>query len=321
VLVFADADDAGVARLVAVLERRLNVTWWRFGISESSVSVDVDERGFRLEQPEARVCSTAIREADVIVYRRRLMQPRPLVISDLPSPEDRGFSEREWTSVIEGLLLAEERNGHATWLNSPSATLLTHNKLALLLHAARAGMPVPAFSLSTPVRFPTSSRGELVVKAISSNEQIDTTRHFSTALLSRGDLRDLPGARLPTPSLLQEYVPADIELRVFYLFGAFFALALKPSRDHVDIRRVPRSELAPRAHDLAPELRHALAGLAEDFALGYCTFDLAIPNDGPPVLLDITPNGDWDHFESDAAPVVSEFLADTIAAHISGSVR
>ncbi len=233
-LVFADADDAGVARLVAGLERRLDVTWWRFGIPEGSVSVDVDEHGFRLEQPEVRVCSTAIREAGVIVYRRRLMQPRPLVISDLPSPEDRGFSEREWTSVIEGLLLAEEREGDATWLNSPSATLLTHNKLALLLHAARMGMAVPAFSLSNPVRFPPSSRGELVVKAISSNERIDSTRHFSTALLSREDLRDLPGARLPTPSLLQEYVPADIELRVFYLLGAFFALALTPSREHVE---------------------------------------------------------------------------------------
>ena len=105
------------------------------------------------------------------------------------------------------------------------------------------------------------------------------------------------------------------------MLGAFFVLALTPSRDHVDIRHVPRAKLAPRAHDLAPELRHALAGLAGAFALGYCTFDLAIPSDGPAVLLDITPNGDWDHFESDAAPVVSEFLADTIAAHISGSVR
>lgn len=320
-LVFADADDAGVARLVAGLARRLNVTWWRFGIPESSVSVDVGERGFHLEQPGARVTSATIREAGVIVYRRRLMQPRPLVISDLPSPEDRGFSEREWTSLIEGLLLAEERGGDATWLNPPSATLLTHNKLALLLHAARMGAVVPAFSVSTPVRFPASSRGELVVKAISSNERIDHTRHFSTALLSREDLRDLPGARLPTPSLLQEYVPADTELRVFYMLGAFFALALTPSRDHVDIRHVPRAELAPRAHDLAPGLRHALANLAGAFALGYCTFDLAIARDGPPVLLDITPNGDWDHFESDAAPVVSEFLADTIVAHISGSVR
>lgn len=320
-LVFADADDVGVSRLVASLETRLSVTWWRFGVPESSVSVDVDRSGFHLEQPKARVCSNAIREAEVIVYRRRLIQPRPLVLSDLPAPEDRSFSEREWTSLIEGLLLAEEREAHATWLNSPSAALLTHNKLALLLRAARMGLPVPAFSLSTPVRFPSRSRDELVAKAISSNERIDTTRYFSTRLLSREDLRNLPGEHLPTPSLLQEYVPADIELRVFYLLGAFLSLALTPSRDHVDIRYTPRTELAPRVHDLEPELRHALARLASVLALGYCTFDLVIPAGGSPVLLDITPNGDWAHFESDSAPVVTEFLADTIATHILDSAR
>lgn len=319
-LVFADADDIGVSRLVSSLKSRLSVTWWRFGVPESSVSVDVDESGFRLEQPQVRLCSTAIREADVIIYRRRLMQPRPLVLSDLPSHDDRGFSEREWTSLIEGLLLAEERNGDATWLNLPSATLLTHNKLALLLRAARMGLPVPPFSLSTPVRFPPSSHGGLVAKAISSNERIDTARYFSTALLSCEDLRNLPGARLPTPSLLQEYVPADVELRVFYLLGAFFSLALTPSHDHIDIRHAPRAELAPQAHDLTLELRQALTGLASAFSLAYCTFDLVIPGDGPPALLDITPNGDWDHFESDKAPVVTEFLADTIVAHISGSM-
>ena len=300
---------------------RLGISWWRFGLPESSISVYADDKGFQLEQPGARVSSADLQHAPVVIYRRRLLQPRPLVVSELPSAEDREFSEREWTSLIEGLLLAEERDSHATWLNPPSAALLTNNKLPLLSRAARMGLPVPTFAVSTPVRFPPSARGELVAKAISSNQQISANRYFSTALLSREDLRDLPGAHLSTPSLLQEYVLADVELRVFYLLGAFFSLALTPSRDHIDIGHAPRAKLSPRAYDLTPELGHALADLANAFALGYCTFDLVIPADGPPALLDITPNGDWDHFESDAAPVVTEFLADTIAAHISDSLR
>jgi hypothetical protein len=315
VLIFADADDIGVSRLVSHLKDRSSVTWWRFGVSESSVSVDVDQHSFRIEQPGSSVSSTTIRDADIVVYRRRLLQPRPLVISDLPSPEDRGFSEREWTSLIDGLLLTAERGSRSTWLNSPSATLLAHNKLALLLRASRMGLSVPAFSISTPVHFPPSSRSGLVAKAISSDEQIDTIRHFSTALLSPEDLRNLPGTRLPTPSLVQEYIPADFEIRVFYLLGEFFALALTPSRKHVDIRHTPRSELSPQPHDLSLELRRALAGLAGSLSLGYCTFDLVAPRGGPPMLLDVTPNGDWAHFESDTEPIVTKFIGDTITAH------
>jgi len=319
VLVLADHDDAGVSRLVASLAARLEVIWWRFGLPEDSISVDVDGDGFRLEQPGASVCSFDLRRAPVIIYRRRLLHPRSLVSSELPSLENRGFSEREWTSLIDGLLLAEERHSHSTWLNSPSATLLTNNKLSLLLFAAGAGLPVPPFSVSTPVRFPPTSRPSLVTKAISSDERIDATRYFSTARLSEEDFKSLPGARIPTPTLLQEYVPASVELRVFYALGEFLTLALTPSGEHVDIRHAPRAKLSPRPHDLSPELRKVLGDLASSFDLGYCTFDLAVPEDGPAALLDITPNGDWDYFESDAAPVVTEFLTERIVSRQSGA--
>jgi hypothetical protein len=320
VVILADTDDVAVGRLVALLATRLSVTWWRFGLPETSVSADLDVDGFRLEQPGAHLCSADLRDAPVVVYRRRLLRSRPLVVSELPMRADRDFSEREWTSLIEGLLLFEERESRAAWLNSPSAALLTHNKLALLLLAARAGLHVPAFTVSAPVRFPSSSGGELVAKAVSADERIDTTRYFSTALLSSEDRESLPGTRLPAPSLIQEYVPVELELRVFYLLGEFLALALTPSREHVDIRRAPRVELSPRVHALSRELRSALAGLANALALGYCTFDLVIGSDGSLALIDITPNGDWAYFESDSAPVVSEFVADTIVAHCAGAM-
>jgi hypothetical protein len=312
VLALADADDPAVARLVSRLSGRLPVSWWRFGLPETSITVDVDEHGFRLEQAGAVLSSRQLQSARVIVYRRRFLEPRPLVRSDLESCEERAFSEREWTSLIDGLLLAEERRSRSVWLNSPSATVLTNNKLSLLLSAARAGLPVPPFSVSTPVRFPITSRPGLVTKAVSADERIDSDRFFSTAVLSDEDLRDLPGALVPTPPLLQELVPATAELRVFYALGEVLALALTPSRTHVDIRHAAREELAPRPYDLPADLRSGLADLARAFRLKYCTFDLVVPTDGPPALVDVTPNGDWDWFESEAAPTVTDFIADVI---------
>ncbi len=300
---------------MSILAKRLGVVWWRFGLPESAVSVQLDDRGFQLDQPEASLCASDFQSAEIVIYRRRLLEPRPLVVSDLSTNENRGFSEREWGSLIGGLLLSEEHRSRSTWLNRPSATLVAENKLALLLEAVRTGLPVPAFSVSAPVCFPLVRGNDLITKAISADERIDATRLFSTALLSEEDLRDLPGTRLPAPSLLQEYVEPVFEVRVFYLLGEFLSLALTPSRDHVDIRHAPRSTLSPRVYDLPIELRAALAELAQTFALGYCTFDLVVPASGLPMLIDITPNGDWDHFESDAAPTVTEFVADTIMAH------
>lgn len=258
-----------------------------------------------------------LRETPVIVHRRRLLQPRPLVTSELESPGDRAFSEREWTSLIEGALLTEERQSRSTWLNTPSSTLLTGNKLSLTLRAAHAGLSVPPFSVSTPVRFPSTSHPDLVAKAISADERIDAVRHFPTSLLSPEDLRGLPGSRTPTPSLLQEYVPHAMELRVFYALDKFLALALTSSGEQVDIRYTPRAKLSPKVHDLPEGFRQRLADFVRAFGLDYCTFDVVVSDDGSPALLDITPNGDWDYFESDAEPLVTEFLADVIAKRVS----
>ncbi len=319
VVVFADADDSGVARLVKALDERTRVVWWRFGLPEGSVSVEVGEGEFRLEQPDALVRSVDLREAPIVVHRRRLMQPRPLVASELAEPADRTFSEREWGSLLDGLLLTAEREGDQTWLNSPSASLIAGNKLSLLLRAARGGVPVPPFTVSTPVRFPPGGENGIVAKAISADERIDAERYFSTALLSDEDLARLPGARLSTPSLLQRFVHASTEVRVFFALGEFLALELDRPAERVDIRFATLAELAPRAFELPGELRRALAELASGLGLGYCAFDLVLPDDERPQLVDITPNGDWDYFERPEEPLITDFLADAILRQVSSA--
>jgi hypothetical protein len=316
VVVLADEDDAGVARLVSSLAGELDVVWWELGGQEAAVAAYADANGFLLDQPQGRLTSAQVRGADIVVYKRRLLQPRPLVASEQPAHADRAFSEREWTSLLQGLLLAEERVGRATWANPPSAAPLADNKLALLLSAARLGLAVPRFSVSTPIR-PPNAHGALVTKAISADERIDDSRYFSTALVSAGELRELLDAPVPTPALLQEYVAPRTELRVFYMLGQFLCLALTPSPEHVDIRNAPRASMAPRVCELSGEWSAGLARLADELALQYCTFDLIVADDAKPVLIDITPNGDWDYFETDSTPLVTNFLAAAIVQRLS----
>jgi hypothetical protein len=319
VILLADADDLGVARLASQLATRLSVVWWQFGLPESSVSVDVDHTGFCLEQPGATLLSSYFQSASIVLYKRRVHQPRPLVVSELDEEHDRAFAEREWTSLIDGLLLAEEHRSVSDWLNPPSAVALTANKFSLLLRAARAGLDVPSFRVSSPVRLPAGAGTRVITKAISTDEQIDAQRHLTTTLLPPETLERIVGAKLGTPPLLQGYVAPLQELRVFCVLGRILAFALTPSTEHVDIRHTTAAEMAPRPYELTDQLASALRDFAGLLKLNYCTFDLLVPDRGPPALVDITPNGAWDYFETASSPIISQQIAHAIEASVGSA--
>jgi hypothetical protein len=321
VLVLADADDIGVRRLISYLQPRCDVASWSFGAQETSVAVDADQDSFLLEQPGTRISSTDFAHADLIFYKRRWLQRKPLVISGLPRAADRRFSEREWTSLLEGLIEAEEHRSPAVWANPPSSWTSTSNKLALLLRASRLGVDIPHFTVATTVRTPDNDDQRLVAKAISADEVIDAGRYFATARLDPAHLRRLCGRRLPTPSLFQDYISPVRELRSYYLLGSTITISLTPSPDHVDIRYLSGDAMAATLAHLPPDIDTTLCSLAQAFNLNYCSFDLLVPEQGDPILIDITPAGSWEHFESDDAPFISDALGAVIEDYVTSEER
>jgi glutathione synthase/RimK-type ligase-like ATP-grasp enzyme len=318
VLVLADADDVGVRRLVARLEPHCAVVWWRFGVPETSVDVRVTGQRFRVEQPGAVLTSELFREARLVIYKRRWLQPKPLVASQLGHSADRVFSEREWGSLLEGFLIAEERRSEAVWVNAPSVWAVTHNKLALLLEAGRHGARIPSFEITTSVERGALS-SDIVVKAISADEMIDEGRYFSTTRLHDGDVASVAGEKLPTPSLFQEYLSVHHELRVYYILGRWVTVILHPSPQHVDIRHAPAEAMEPRLGELPAKLQQVLAGIVARHGLHYCAFDALVQSDGQPWLVDITPAGSWDYFENGGPEFISEALAHAVLEYVSAS--
>jgi glutathione synthase/RimK-type ligase-like ATP-grasp enzyme len=317
VLVFADEDDVGIRRLVAQLAMRRKVKWWRFGGRETDIEVDVRVNGFRLKQGDVTMGSDDFSLADVVIYKRRWLQPRPLVRSGLEQSSDRAFSEREWKSLLEGVLLEQEARSNATWLNAPSAWARTHNKLSLMLYAVRSGLPVPPFRISTPIGLPAGSAADVVTKAISADEEIDATRHFSTVRMGADEIMGLSGRRVTTPALLQEYVEPEHELRAYCILGQVVVVRLNPSAESVDIRYSRREEMNPRRDRLPHALEVALTSFASSLKLNYCAFDLIVASDGEFKLIDVTPAGSWDYFESTDDPFLSVALADAVESYAS----
>jgi glutathione synthase/RimK-type ligase-like ATP-grasp enzyme len=319
ILVLADEDDVGISRLITRLEQGHLVKWWRFGVAETDVTVDVAENGFYLSQLDTTLESGDFDAADIVIYKRRWLQPRPIVRSGLNGRANRAFSEREWTSLFEGLLGEQERRGDALWLNAPSAWGNSSNKLSLLMYAVRVGLPVPPFRISTPIRLPAAAASDVVAKAISADEEIEPTRYFSTVRLQESETSELRDRHVTTPSFLQEYVEPTCEFRAYFILGKMITIRLRPSAGHVDIRHAAREEMSPTVDRLPAPLEAALAAFADDFELNYCAFDLIAPVEGEPVLIDITPAGSWDYFETQDDPFLSNALAAVIESHLSES--
>jgi hypothetical protein len=187
------------------------------------------------------------------------------------------------------------------------------------MHAVRVGLPVPPFRISTPIRLPGAVTGDVVAKAISADEEIEPTRYFSTVRLQEPETVELRDQQVTTPSFLQEYVEPRYEFRAYFILGKMITIRLQPSAGHVDIRHAAREEMRPAVDRLPAPLEAALAAFAHDFELNYCAFDLIAPLEGEPVLIDITPAGSWDYFETPDDPFLSNSLAVVIESHLSES--
>lgn len=319
ILVLADEDDVGIRRLANRLEQRCELLWWRFGVAEEEVTADVSANGFCLGQPGLTLRSQDVASAGAVIYKRRWLQPRPLVRSRLNGEANGAFSEREWESLLHGVLHEQEVHSEAVWLNAPSAWARTANKLSLLLRAVEMGLPVPRFRISTPIRLPRDGCvSDVVTKAISANEEIEPERHLSTVRLRPHEAAELQGRQVTTPPFLQEYVKPVCEFRAYFVLGKWVTVRLKPSPQHVDIRHSRREEMAPELDRLPGSLEEGLSGLARNLGLNYCAFDLIGGVDGEIRLVDITPAGSWDYFETSSDPFLSNALADIIESDLCG---
>ncbi len=100
------------------------------------------------------------------------------------------------------------------------------------------------------------------------------------------------------PVVVQEYVPHERELRVYYLNGALCAFEVDkpdPSSPWTDPGRVT----VTRA-DCPGAAAAAVRALCAAWDLRYGAFDLLVPSAGAPVFLEVNRDGDWLWFERKA---------------------
>jgi len=290
---------------------------WLFDSLDEELIVDAAPGRFRLQRGQDVLSSRSLAGAGVVVLRTGIGQWRRPVVTTSGSRKEREFAEREWSSLLHGLLVeAEHRYEGVTWINRPSVSLVTGEKYQLLSTAELDGLDVPDLRVSTEGLLPRSAGDQYVCKAINEDENIDETRAYGTALLDKEIVTSVP-FRTDCPSLIQERVQAQCELRVYTLLGRLLGLRITPDNpDYSDIRLLPRESLAVEQVAVPSELGENIRRYCGRHQLSYCAFDFLRTADGRDLLIDVNPSGSWSFFETAEVPFVTEWFAETISGKV-----
>lgn len=265
-----------------------------------------DETGFAMELGEGAAPTTfevdgeRITEEDVAaVWYRRFHRHGSLAhLRDRSNP---GLGA--WIELFlnrEALVIRDAMGGafgSKPWLSRvPNAPL---NKLNVLRAATQAGLAVPA-TLVTNRRASLEDfirrHGRVICKPISEIEAFHVgEREYSmyTAEVTPEVLASVPERFYP--SLVQEMVHKRYELRIFYLRGRCWSMAMfsqANAQTVVDFRQYDfkrPNRWVP--YSLAPELEAAVVRLMDALELETGSLDIIRAQDGRDVFLEVNPNG------------------------------
>ena len=261
------------------------------------VEMAVDRAGpvVRLSVGGREVTSREVR----VVWLWRWHARRPARVKALPGAET-------VASEIDSHLAAETNAvsraffsffRHARWLTSPDETALS--KLHALHAAAEAGLDVPA-TLVTNRRAEIERfrdlHGRVITKSVGEAATFTVGGRFFglyTAEATAQGTADLPDTVFP--SLVQELVEKEFEVRAFWLDGQVHAMAVFSQADEgsaIDMRR--RGQRRPPRmvpYRLPDDVAAAVGRLMDALRLSSGSLDLIRTPDGRHVFLEVNPAG------------------------------
>lgn len=252
-------------------------------------------------------------EITAIWYRR----PAAFEFPSQFSPAAHVFADRETRATIAGLWQLLD----AIWVNHPAKNRVAEIKLHQLKTAARLGLDIPRTLVTNDPeearKFFTHCEGKIIIKTLSGGlvEEGPSSTAIFTNKVEQTDLDNITSIQY-TPTLFQEYVPKEVELRVTVVGKKVFTAeihsqALESTRD--DWRRPGTLKLAHAVHQLPLDVEKRCKELIGFFGLNFGAIDMILTPDGRYVFLEINPNGQWAWIEDLTGMPISEAMADLLS--------
>ena len=241
------------------------------------------------------------------VWWRRPQAASPSTITD---PDVMAYTMNEWQEAINGLWQLLD----ARWVNDPVRDDVAARKALQLRVAAELGLRVPRTLItSDPQRAAAFVEAEGVGRTIYKSFSCTWELWRETRLVDEEVLAQLDSVRL-APVIFQEYVEADVDLRVTVVGDHIFPAAIHSQQTDYPIDfRMSIGQATVEPAELPEEVEDGLRRLMERLGLVYGAIDLRRTPEGEHVFLEINTAGEFLFIEERTGQPIAAALADTLA--------
>ncbi len=249
---------------------------------------------------DVRINGVSVRQQVQVIWHRRLMGEMQNVLPRFSHPLHREVQHtvrRELTELVTYIstLFADKR-----WLTTFNK--LNVNKLEMLNEAQRCGFTIPDSQIinnrTDLERFYASSPSGLISKTISNATTVYAQDDYLYGLFTQALTSDVIAHLPPSffPTLFQQKVSADYEIRAFYLDGALYPTAILSANPQKSVDRKLDSShkmthMVPC--QLPPVVEEAAHRFMHQIGLNTGCIDLIRDGSGAYYFLEINPVGQY----------------------------
>jgi len=270
-----------------------------------SLSYREGRRDFALHSPAGRL---PLAEVKAVWWRR----PQPFQLHpEITKESYRHFAYNEGHEAFAGLWQSLE----VFWINHPTRDEVAARKVYQLQIALEVGLNIPRTLVSNDRQEVQSfinavGEGQVIYKSFSATEH----EWRETRLLKQAELALLDGVRY-APVIFQEYIPAQVDLRITVVGGEMFPAAIYSQQTSYAVDfRMDWANARAEPHVMPDAVAAKLRALMERLGLVYGAIDMRLTPQGEYVFLEINPAGQWLFIEQRTGQPITAALAARLAA-------
>lgn len=231
----------------------------------------------------------------------------------LTDPTSRLFAWSESNEALQGLWQATD----CFWMNPLAADEAGQRKIRQLQLAHQVGLSVPRTLITNDpaaaYEFVQARPGGVIRKAFRNIAEAPR----ATALVSADDLDRMHEVAY-APVTFQEFVPAEVDLRVIVVEDEVFAASIRSEPEYRTDYRGGIGSAEFSAYQLPDQVASALVDLHKRLGLVYGASDFRVTPDGEHVFLEVNPAGEYLFASDRTGQPVPQAIAACLDRHDRG---